>query len=95
METHWWKSRTVRPASGDWFNTWRRRYGVGLMWEKLRFKRCVSVRGCLDWSLRSSLVRVLDARSAVERFLCLLLRPNEGVGVDVEKDCVMMDDSWW
>jgi len=53
-ESHWWKPRTLRPASGQRSRVCRIKLGVGVMWEKLRWRRFETERGSEFGSFRSS-----------------------------------------
>ena len=44
----------ARGASGERFRVWRTRFGDGVMWEKLRWRRCEMARGSESGFLRSS-----------------------------------------
>lgn len=77
-----WNPNTVRPASGERFRVWRIKLGVGVTWEKLRWRRCETARESESGSLRSSEERECAIGSVwvwVSDEKCLVKKSDEGV----------------
>ncbi|KAK7264480.1 hypothetical protein RJT34_32089 [Clitoria ternatea] len=76
-------------GEGERFRVWRIKLGVGVMWEKLRWRRCEMERESESGSLRSSnerdwIIGSGSGRGEVEGFQkCLVMKSEEGWGLEM------------